>query len=68
MVVDVWEPFGQKREFRDALCDRKTPDPERVREDLDRALEENRELKRLLHGGVGSGGAQEGHPPDADPH
>ena len=41
-------------------------DGQRVREDLDRALEENRELKRLLQGGVGSGGIQESHPSGAD--
>jgi K+-sensing histidine kinase KdpD len=41
---------------------------QRAREELDRALEENRELKRLLHEGVGSGGTQEAHPPDANPH
>lgn len=39
----------------------------RVREDLDRALEENRELKRLLQEGVGSGGKRISHPSDADP-
>lgn len=32
---------------------------QRTREELDRALEENRELKRFLQAGVGSGGTQE---------
>jgi len=40
---------------------------QRVREELDRALEENRELKRLLQGTVGRGGVQESHPSGADP-
>jgi K+-sensing histidine kinase KdpD len=39
----------------------------RVREELDRALEENRELKRQLQGNVGSEGIQESRPPGADP-
>jgi len=42
-------------------------DGQRVKEELDRALEENRELKRLLQGGVGGGGIQESHPPGTDP-
>src|SRR5512141_3324722 len=42
-------------------------DGQRVKEELDRALEENRELKRLLQGDVGCGGIQEGHPPGTDP-
>ncbi len=41
---------------------------QRVREELDRALEENRELKRLLQGGVGNGGIGESPPPGTDPH
>ena len=40
---------------------------QRVREELDRTLEENRKLKRLLQGSVGSGGTQESHPPGGDP-
>ena len=41
---------------------------QRVREELDRALKENGELKRLLGAGVGSGGTQESNTPGADPH
>jgi hypothetical protein len=40
---------------------------QRLREELDRVLEENRELKRLLQGGVGSGGTQESDPTGAYP-
>jgi K+-sensing histidine kinase KdpD len=40
---------------------------QRLREELDRALGENRELKRLLQGGVVSGGIQESHPSSVDP-
>ena len=40
---------------------------QRLREELDRALVENRELKRLLQVGVGSGGIQESHTLGADP-
>jgi hypothetical protein len=42
-------------------------DGRRVREELDRALEENRQLKRRMPGGAGSGGIQESLPPGADP-
>lgn len=42
-------------------------DGQRVREELDRALEENRELKQQLKGGAGSGGMQESRPSGADP-
>lgn len=39
----------------------------RMREELDRALEENRELKRLLQEGVGSEGTLGNRTPGADP-
>ena len=40
---------------------------QRAREELDRALEENRELKRVLQAGVGSGGTQESQTSGVDP-
>jgi hypothetical protein len=39
----------------------------RLREELARAHEENRELKRVLQGGEAGGGMREGRPPVADP-
>jgi hypothetical protein len=40
---------------------------QRLRKERDRALEENRELKRLLQGNVGGAGMQDSHTSDADP-
>ena len=67
-----WETFARYISFLTTALTlskiREMADNEqRVREELDRALEENRELKRLLQGSVGSGGIQESHPPGADP-
>jgi K+-sensing histidine kinase KdpD len=67
-----WETFARYISFLTTALTlskiRETIDNgQRVREELDRALEENRELKRLLQGGVGSGGIQERHNPGADP-
>lgn len=66
-----WETFARYISFLTTALTlskiRETIDNgQRAREDLDRALEENRELKRLLQGGVGIGGIQESHPFGAD--
>jgi len=68
-----WETFARYISFLTAALTfskiRETVhNGQRLREELDRALGENRELKRLLQEGVGSGGIQESPPPGADPH
>jgi hypothetical protein len=67
-----WETFARYISFLTTALTfskiRETIDSgKRVREELDRALGENRELRRLLQGDVGGGGIQESPPPDADP-
>ena len=66
-----WETFARYVSFLTTALTlskiRETIDSgQRMREDLDRALEENRELKRQMQGDDGNGGTQEGHPPGAD--
>ena len=66
-----WETFARYVSFLTTALTlskiRETIDSgQRMREDLDRVLEENRELKRQMQGGVGNGRTQEGHPPGAD--